>query len=177
MTRKELLDLVCDMANLSLDCKYPDGRPFNAMKVCINHLKDSCWYNASFGDTSDGSAMLRNGDAEQLKIWLNGVDWSERNDYQIETLSVRVNKPNISIFYAEYSQDKTEPQLLVDCTINTHKSYNLRFRGGRSKNYERLTEWGWTRWGTLNGHKPGETDPYYLNMDYWDDIVDPDVMC
>lgn len=177
MTKKELLEMVCNMANACLDCKYPDGLSFNKMKSRIDNLKDPRWHEASFGDTSDGSALLRKKNAfgadEQMKIWLDSVAWN--NSEWGENLSIKLSLPNISICYACY-EDKGEPQIFVDCTINTRKPHDLRFRGGKSQDHQRQTEWGWTRWGTLNGHRPGETDPYYLNMDYWDDIVDPDVM-
>ena len=168
-----MLELVHNMANACLDCLYPEERPFNRMKNSIDKLKANYWYEASFGDTSDGSVLLKNGNYGQMKIWLNGVDMKTNR----EELSIRTDLPTISIFHAVYyDNDPNQYETFVKCTVNTRKPHDLRFRGGNSKNGDRRTEWGWTKFGTMNGHRPGETDPYYLNMDYWDDIVDFEVM-
>ena len=172
MTKNELLELVHNMANTCLDCLYPQARPFARMERALDRLKADFWYNVPFGDSSDGSALLR-GDYGQMKIWLNGVD--VKNDR--EELSIRTNLPTISIFHAvNDSSNPIQYETFVKCTINTRKPHDLRFRGGDSKDGDRRTEWWWTRYGELNAHKPGETDSFYLNDPYWEDIVDFEVM-
>ena len=174
MTKNELLELVHNMANTCLDCKYPEDGEFRQMQDCFNKLKANYWYEASFGDTSDGSVLLRIGDYEQMKIWLNGVDY--KNKY--EELTIRINRPNIYIYFADNTiagKTAKEPGTFVKCTVNTRKPHDLRFRAGDSNHNGRRREWWWTKFGELNAHTPGETDSYYLNDPYWEDIIDPEV--